>query len=82
MRWGHLTPEVPILPLYRRASVAPDEAGFTWHPLHLGRKRPKFTGQRLSPRLNPTVGGDGSKPSHTMVFDSDDEAASLRQPKF
>ena len=38
--------------------------------------RPAFHGQRLSPRLNPKVGGSGSKPEHAMVL----RESPLRQP--
>ena len=33
-------------------------------------ERPAFQGQRLSPRLNPTVGGDGTTSSHSIVPDA------------
>ena len=46
-------------------------------------ERPAFNGARLSPRLNPTVGGSGSKPTSAMVLRSGGSGkAPMRQPSF
>ena len=46
-------------------------------------ERPGFNGARLSPRLNPTVGGSGSKPTSAMVLRSGGSGkAAIRQPSF
>ena len=42
--------------------------------------RPSFEGQRLSPRLNPAVGGSGSKSSHGIVL-SDDDSPVRKMPR-
>ena len=41
-------------------------------------ERPAFTGQRLSPRLHPDIGGSGSKESHAEVLHRD--GSPMRQP--
>ena len=55
------------------APRAQSQAGPSWskqtiYSAHRGEvQRPSFSPARLSPRLNPAVGGSGSKSSHAIV---------------